>query len=191
MRCLSVSIALALLVAPSLLRAEQAPIRDFVGRWQGSEISKPADDVASNDIRIVVRPRDQGFELAWTDLNTDDRNARPDRTIEARFVPTARPGVFEFAPKPGSFLDRMFASPSTGNPLNGETLLWARVQANTLAVYSLSIDSDGRFDLDHYLWTATEDGLTLRYSRRNQDLDDEVTVEGLLTSIGDGSSIGD
>jgi GH43 family beta-xylosidase len=79
----------------------------------------------------------------------------------------------------------MFASPETGNPLEGETLLWARIDTDMLAVYSLTIDENGGFDLGHYSWTKTEDGLLLHYREQTEALGEEIVIEGRLVPEGE------
>ena len=86
-------------------------------------------------------------------------------------------------PADASLLSRLFADPATGNPLEGETLLWARLGGPTLIVYSLAIGSDGGFDLDRYARTLTDDGMTVRYTRRIEN-DLLLTVEGRLEAAG-------
>jgi len=68
--------------------------------------------------------------------------------------------------------------------LDGETLLWARVDDQTLAVYSMTVDRRGDFNLDHYSWTRTEKGLRLKFSKRTKDLGVETMIEGDLVAEG-------
>ena len=160
-------------------------IEDFAGRWTGKSIERPNESMAPDLLDIEIGPRDGGFELSWNDLAQHDRDASSAKPLTARFVSTNRENVFEYAPETGSFLDRMFASPETGNPLEGETLLWARVDTDMLAVYSLTIDENGGFDLGHYSWTKTEDGLLLHYREQTEELGGEIVIEGRLAATGD------
>jgi hypothetical protein len=170
-------------VAFADLAAAAADIDPFVGRWSGKMIETEAS-IPAETIGIEISERAGGFQLAWKDLARNDEGTPSTSPLKARFVATSRPGVFEFAREPSSFLDRMFASPTTGNPLEGETLLWARLGADTLAVYSLTIDRDGGFDLSHYTWTRTGDALALLYRERTQELGEQVIVEGRLVPAG-------
>ena len=70
-----------------------------------------------------------------------------------------------------------------GNPLTGDTLLWARLQDAKLHVYSLAIDDDGGFALDHSTGELIEGGLVTRYVLRLEN-DRIVTVEGRLERTG-------
>ena len=160
-------------------------IHDFTGRWKGETISSPDDKITPERLSIEIKAAAGGFELFWNDLMRDDGSGWTTKPIEARFIRTDREGVFEYVPETGSFLDRMFASPLSGNPLDGETLLWARIDADMLAVYSLTVGESGRFGLDHYSWTRTEDGLTLRYREQTEQLGEEALIEGKLVPEGE------
>lgn len=159
-------------------------IEGFVGRWSGHGIETPNDAIPAETISIRIDKHGGGFELSWNDLALNDQGVPAAEPLEARFVATDREGVFEFSPKSDSFLDRMFASTENGNPLEGETLLWARIDAATLAVYSLTINENGGFDLDHYSWTKTDGGLALAYRTRTQEVGAEVLLEGHLVPAG-------
>lgn len=174
-----------LLVGPNLAaRAADAPSIDaFLGTWTGQDIATPGVDIAPDALDLRVERDAGGFRIAWHDLTKAGEGGK---LVKARFLPTDRPGVFEYAVESGSFLERMFASPATGNPLEGETLLWARIDVENpiLAVYSMSIDPKGSFDLQHYSWTRTENGLHLTFSHKTQDLDSETRIEGELAAVG-------
>lgn len=173
-------LVVAMLIGLPLVPADSQTIEPFLGNWQGQAVTSADSELLPEDLRVTVAKTASDIQLSWNDLTLPDR-----QRIEARFVHTDRQGVFEYAPEAGSFLDRMFAAPSSGNPLQGETLLWARMEADALAVYSLTIDDQGGFDLDHYSWSRTEEGLRLRFRQRTQNLGDELVVEGLLTQAGD------
>lgn len=160
-------------------------IKDFVGRWPGQSIEQPYNATPSGIIDIEINESSNGFELSWNDLSLNDRGVPDGNALEARFVGTNRQGVFEVVPESGSFLDQMFASPETGNPLDGETLLWARIDTETLAVYSLKIDETGEFNLDHYSWTRTDGGLALLYRKQTQVLGEETLLKGQLVAAGE------
>ena len=87
-------------------------------------------------------------------------------------------------PAAGSLLSRLFADPALGNPLEGDTLLWARLQDDALHVYSLAIDDRGGFALEHSTGQLTQDGMTTRYVLRLEN-EQIVMVEGRLERAGD------
>ena len=155
-------------------------IQAFSGRWVGQIAEMPNDSLAADIITIEIHESSGGFDLSWNDLTRNSKGAPKAAPLEARFVATDRKGVFEFAPENGSFLDRMFSSPEKGNPLEGEALLWARIDADILAVYSLTIDDKGGFSLDHYSWTRTDEGLDLHFQEQTEDLGEKFMIKGKL-----------
>ena len=178
------TVSLALPGAASLA-ADPPSIEPFAGSWKGREVSSVSGETPSPDLlSLEVQGDTDGFRMSWHDLSARDEGKSRAGSIDVRFSPTDRAGVYEYAPNPGSLLTRMFASPATGNPLKGETLLWARVEGPTLAVYSMMIDMEGGFDLDHYTWTRTGDELHLTFSERTEDLGVETTFEGELVADG-------
>jgi hypothetical protein len=148
-------------------------IGGFLGEWSGAEIVAGRGSLAPSALDLRVEQDAGGFAMAWHDLGAGGD------LVEARFLPTDRPGVYEVARESSSFLTRMFAAPATGNPLKGETLLWARIEDPVLAVYSMSVDRKGAMDLAHYTWTRTEDGLRLSFSDSAGS-----RIEGTLAAAG-------
>lgn len=179
-------LVMAFLIGPGhpLLAADPPSIEAFIGNWKGSEITSAPGEAAPNALSTRIEADAGGFRMSWHDLGASGEDGIGSDDLDARFLPSGRPGVFEYAPKSGSLLARMFASPATGNPLKGETLLWARIDGSGLAVYSMRIDPNGGFDLDHYSWTRTEDGLRLSFSKRTEDFGSETVIEGELVKEG-------
>ncbi|MGI9498882.1 MAG: hypothetical protein ACR2P3_02510 [Geminicoccaceae bacterium] len=142
----------ALLIWPGFtLSADDHPsIDSFVGDWKGADVVSKVGRLAPDALTLRIQTVSGGFRTSWRDLGKSGRSEIGSDTTDAQFVLTDRPGVYEYAQKPGSLLTRMFASPATGNPLKGETLLWARIDGPLLAVYSMKVDPEGGFDLDHY-----------------------------------------
>lgn len=166
--------------------AHAAGIEDFFGTWRGTEVSAPSGlEFQADDLDVAIEPYEQGFHMRWTTL--DRAGSEPGFTTqsaEASFSETERPGVYEYDPGGGSLLTSLFAAPATGNPLEGETLLWARLEETALIVYSLSIDPDGGFDLNRYARTLSEDGMVVSYQRRI-DGREPVSIEGRLERAGE------
>ena len=156
-------IALAGALPPPGAEAQDAAtIADFAGTWRGVEVEEVAGAsppaVAPAGLDLTVAPEQRGFRLGW---RWPDGNR-----VEATFAPTGRPGVFDVQASTNPLLG-LFFSPATGNPLEGETLLWSRLEGRTLVLYSLQLDQYGGFGLHRAAWTLQEDGrhLALDYSR--------------------------
>jgi hypothetical protein len=138
-----------LLVGAHGVVADEVSLDDFYGHWRGVEAAaEGAQGVAPADLNLTVRPEGDGFRMRWTTQGSSSGEVAGQRQIEVGFEPTGQPGVFAYRDEPGSLFDRLFASPATSNPLEGETLLWARLVGPTLTVYSLVITREGAFRLD-------------------------------------------
>lgn len=169
-------------VAPVAMAADPFSIDAFVGSWKGDEAASEVGELAPDALALEIEAEAEGFRISWHDLGAGGQSGIGAEVIDARFAPADRPGVYEYEPSSGSLLSRMFASPATGNPLEGETLIWARIDDQTLAVYSMNIDQEGGFDLDHYSWTLTETGLRLTFSKQTEDLGPGAQIQGDLTA---------
>jgi hypothetical protein len=178
--------ALGLLLAPCAAAA--AEIDDFFGDWRGVEVSidapKQSLELKPADLEMSLAGEGGGFRLHSFGLARGQDGGLLPRPFDAVFVLTETPGVFAFQPAAGSLLSRLFADPSTGNPLEGDTLLWARLQDDVLHVYSLAIDERGGFALAHTTAQLAEDGMLTGLSLRLEN-EQIVTVEGLLERVGD------
>jgi hypothetical protein len=173
----------ALLMGSCAASAAEVALEDFFGEWQGVEVSvddgEQAPKLGPSDLDMTVTGEDGGFRIRALALGREPDGTLVARPIEATFAPTVVPGVFAFAPGNGSLLSSLFADPAVGNPLEGDTLLWARLQDDALHVYSLAIDYGGGYVLEHSTGRLTGDGMATRYELRSEN-DRIVTVEGRL-----------
>jgi hypothetical protein len=171
-------VVVSLLFGAGAGAADEVALADFHGEWRGIE-AKGVRGVEADDLSVTIRPDGAGFRMDWTalEIGTDGVAGRDE--IEASFDPTGQPGVFAYREAPGSMLERLFASPASSNPLEGETLLWARLVGPTLTVYSLAIDRDGGFRLDRHEHTLENDSMSY-VGRRRTGEGPIATVEGRL-----------
>ena len=180
--------ATALLVGPCVVSAAEPAIEDFFGEWRGVDVSvddgEQAPKLSPSDLDMTITDEDGGFRIRALALDREPDGTLVARPMDATFAPTEVPGVFAFAPGTGSLLSSLFADPAVGNPLEGDTLLWARLQEDTVHVYSLAIDPGGGYALQHSTGRLTGDGMATRYERRSE-IDRVVTVEGRLERAGD------
>jgi hypothetical protein len=179
-------VAMVTLLAPGVATA--AEIDDFFGDWRGVELSVDGSenlpDLAPADLDMAIAEHGDGFRIEAIALARDAEGVLEPRRFEATFAPTDTPGLFAFEPGGGSLLSSLFADPAVGNPLKGDTLLWARLAEDALHVYSLAIDDQGGFALEHSSGRLTSNGMETRYLLR---LENEriVTIEGHLARAGD------
>lgn len=180
-------VAVGLLLAAGGAAADDATIEDFSGSWRGVELQSSGADEGlefkPEDLDVQIRIAGDGFHMSWTGLARQNGGELTREKAEASFTPTDRPGVYAFDAGDASLFSSLFADPATGNPLEGETLLWARLAGSTLTVYSLSVDDQGGFDLARYARTLTDQGMAVRYTRRIEN-DVILTLEGRLEPAG-------
>jgi hypothetical protein len=179
---LAAMVGALLLAGPA---AHGAGLEDFFGTWRGTEVSAPTGlDFQADDLDVTIEPYEQGFHMRWTTLDRAGSEAGfTAQPAEASFSDTERVGVYEYDPGGGSLLTSLFAAPATGNPLEGETLLWARLEETALVVYSLSIGSHGGFDLNRYARTLSDDGMVASYRRRIEG-SEPILIQGRLERAG-------
>jgi hypothetical protein len=165
-----------------------AGIEDFVGEWRGVEVSvegrAPTFELTPADLDMSIAEEGTGFRVRTFALARGSDGGLAVNPIDALFAPTETPGVFAYEPPAGSLLSSLFADPTVGNPLQGDTLVWARLQDGALHVYSLAIDDRGGFALKHSTGQLTAEGMATRFMLRLEN-EQIVTVEGLLERAGD------
>lgn len=112
--------------------AEAAGIIDrLIGAWQGTT----EDSVVR---RLEIRGGDGGFII--------NGKLADDRSWSAEFVPGPQPAVLVAAERQGGIFD-WFARHTTGDPLEGEPLSWARLEEDGVVIYRLQTPPSGRFEL--------------------------------------------
>lgn len=174
MRLGSVVILGAALFAVPAEAADEAAIRDFFGSWRGVEVEATGAQadlgLTPEDLNIEIGPSGDGFRLQGLAIGRrlPDSIELTSRPTEASFAPTERPGVYAYDPG-GSLFSSLFADPATGNPLEGDVLLWARLEGATLHLYSLSINAHGGFELEHGKGTLDGDVMTIDFEGRMED----------------------
>jgi hypothetical protein len=172
---------------PVTAAAQEASIRDFFGTWRGLDITisdgGAVPELAPGFLDVEIQASGNGFQIRWNALGRTDSKLEL-RDLDTSFVPTDRPGVYAFDAYQGSsLLGRLFASPATGNPLEGQILLWARIEGATLIVYGLSIDPNGHYDLHRHAWTLSGKEMSAQYIRRTEK-PVVLTIEGRLERAG-------
>jgi len=185
MRWRHVAVA-GLALASATASADDPSLADFDGAWQGTELQISGDVrglvLEPGDLDVQIETGPGGFRISWTGLARQAGGDLARHEFDASFDLTDRPGVYAFEPGQTSFFG-LFADPATGNPLEGETLLWARLAGSTLTVYSLAITLDGGFDLDRYARTLGDGGMDVHYTHRMEN-NRVVTIDGRLAPKG-------
>lgn len=173
-----VLIALAGLTAAFLIFASQAraEANPFVGKYDGSaEVVALDGSKIPRDMSVEISETDDGFRVQWTSLTyrTDGRTKEKSYTID--FVSSDREMVYAAAQK-----RNVFGHEVQLDPMKGEPYVWARIEGDTMTVYSLFVGANGGYSLQQYDRTLAEGGLQLRF-QTIRDGEIQRAVETFLT----------
>lgn len=128
-----VAMGLALVAAGPAAFAQQRLPDAFDGKFRGTLSDTIAE--TGGEFTVAISKSDGGFTMTW-----------PPR-IAARFEPAGRPGVFKTRGK--------------SQVLDGVPVYWARIEDETLIVYSAQIDDQGGYRIYNFIYTPSGDGLDL------------------------------
>lgn len=151
-------------------------IADFEGTWQGMGVLETEDSLffAMNrrDLDVSVSGDEDRFTVEWTTItrsgeNPDDPDIRRE-SASLTFSPADHPHVYEAS--------------SSGNPLDGDPMSWARLHGQTLSVYQMVITEGGGYSVSTYDRTLMDGGMLLRFVRL-QDGQPVREVNGQLTRV--------
>ena len=152
---LASTLLVVLLTGPSAAQNDLS-IKAFVGTWQGSGIATAPDDLFNESVRdldVVIRTVGQGFTIDWTTVvrkGPVGNRKTVKRATSKTFQPTARPGIYR--------------GDGGGDLLDGAVLTWARLEKQTLSVFTLEIDETGDMGFSRYDRTLTAIGMELAFT---------------------------
>jgi len=156
--------ACALLVRPA---AAESPLERLFGVYVGTARVEDGEGrpLEQRDLDLTIEPfRRTGFRLRTINVSlVDGRRDLPGvvrREVESIFVPAQRRPYFVEFRDPSLFRPREELQPMAGDPVR-----WAVVDAEGLHVYAFVLLEDGRFELQEAHREPTTDGLALRFLR--------------------------
>lgn len=140
--------------------AGDLPIKAFFGVWKGNAISE--SEISAN-FRVSARDLDVeiqgfavgGFTLRWATVLRQEGD--PNAPVEV-----LKQATVTFIPQPGR--SGVWRAGESADPMQG-AYLWARLEGQTLSVYSLGIAEDGTSDLQVYRRTLGGNGMELEFTR--------------------------
>ena len=148
-----------LLLAFSAARAQDLAQTAFYGTFQGSGFAENNDSIyfgtTVRDLDVIIAPSGSGFSVTWTTIirgggDPSKPNVRR-KTQTATFSPTENTGVFRGTP--------------SGDPLTGNSYIWARIEANTMTVFIMNIGKTGEYNMQSYARTLSGYGMELVFTR--------------------------
>jgi len=154
-------LAIALILAPVALWA--AEFDAFLGTYSGQAEVEVDGKTERRDMSVTISEAENGFELEWTSVIYKADGRTKEGTYSIIFTPSPRDNIYASAMK-----TNVFGKAVPLDPLNGEPYVWARLDGNTLTVYSLFINEVGEYEIQEYHRTLTEGGLDLVFKRVRQ-----------------------
>ena len=152
----ALSAVFALVTALTTTGASAAELKAFYGKFAGEAViefdsrNKGVGSKRKSQVEIKAGP-EKSFELSWTTSWKPDANPARVRTARFIFAPTPQPNTY-------------FAT-TTGNPLLGQALIWARVAGSTLTVYIVGMLDGGVMVSSVYRRTVNGSAMDLEFVR--------------------------
>jgi hypothetical protein len=146
---------------------ETAPIDAFVGDWKGvgikEDIGGPLSATQSMELRDldVNIEKTDGLVISWVT-----------RTHETAKKKSTSVTLFQTAPN-------LFVGDENGDVLNGGTVVWGRIEEQSLIVYVLEVDQNGIYDVSRYERKLSGDRMFLYYTRNH----DGRTVRSVIGEL--------
>ncbi|WP_299551281.1 hypothetical protein [uncultured Tateyamaria sp.] len=163
----------AVLALAAPVRADVAP---FVGYYSGNaEVIQSDGTKIPRDMSVKINETKQGFTVTWTSVTYRASGKVSKKSYTIDFVPSGRGDVYAAAQR-----KNVFGHEVQLDPMKGEPYVWARIDGETLTVYSLFVDTDGGYSLQQYDRTLAEGGLNLHF-QNIQDGEILRAVETFLT----------
>ncbi|MEY8831320.1 hypothetical protein AB9K34_23355 [Sedimentitalea sp. XS_ASV28] len=138
-----------------------ADIGRFVGHYTGSAEMIDMDGTTEpRDMSVTISQTRKGFSVEWTTTRYKSENRIKEATFMIDFLPTDRDGVFSAAMK-----RNVFGHQTQLDPMRGEPYVWARIEGDTLTVFSLFVNDSGGYEMQQFDRTLTQGGLDLKFTR--------------------------
>ncbi len=176
---LAVLVVAALVAFPTAASARNKAlsIAHFYGTFSGGGVAENEDSlyfaVTARDFDVVIGPAGNGFKVTWTSVIRGGGDViKPKvrkKSTSRTFVKGARPG--------------MYNGVSSGDPLSGKEMSWARIKETSLVVYLMVIDKTGAYQLQRYDRKLVGTGMELTFTRL-KDGEKVRTVKGRLVKTG-------
>ncbi|WP_372993912.1 hypothetical protein [Sulfitobacter sp.] len=151
----SICVFLFLLLPASLCAA---PFDRFEGTYTGEAEFTFEGQTQRRDMSTTIKATKTGFTLVWTSVSYKDDGRSKAKTYQISFVPSARENIYTSAMK-----TNVFGKEVPLDPLKGEPFVWAKLEGDTLSVFSLYIDETGDYEIQEFHRTLVAEGLDLKF----------------------------
>jgi hypothetical protein len=141
---------------------ETASVEAFVGDWTGVGLKEDRGDplwpenLEIRDLDINIKKTETGLIISWVTHMRETAEEKGTTTILNQTSPN------------------VFVGNKSGDVLNGDSVVWGRIENQSLIVYILEVDQKGIYNLARYermlldndkmylFFTRTRDGKTVR-----------------------------
>ncbi len=152
---------LGILAAATAVQAREVSIGAFEGVWRGNALSESDISthfrVTARDMDVEIRTgEDRRFSVRWATVLRQTGN--PDAPEEV-----LKEAKIYFAPDPSR--QKVWRQVEAGDPMSDDGYYWARLEDQTLTIYSLGVAGDGTAHLQVYRRTLTDLGMDLEFTR--------------------------
>jgi len=154
--------------------AYAAGFERFEGTYKGAAEVVFDGEAQRRDMSATIEDNKSGFKLSWTSVIYRSDGRKTEKTYTISFVPSGRENIYTSAMK-----TNVFGKEVPLDPLKGEPFVWARVEGDTLSVFSLFIDEVGDYEIQEFHRTLVDAGLELRF-RRVHNGEPSQEIETLL-----------
>ena len=141
--------------------AKAAQPSDFYGQYSGSaELVMSDGRTVQRDMSVRIEPAEDGFSVLWSSTSQRADGTQRTKTYDVEFRPGERPGLYAAA------MERnVFGHEVQLDPMKGEPYVWARIEGDTMSVFSLFINASGGYDIQQFDRTLVDGGLNLEFRR--------------------------
>jgi hypothetical protein len=154
-------LGLALLALP--LPGLAAGVEQFFGTFEGNAKEIVQEEARERDMSVTIAPTDKGFSISWTSVTYKSDGTSREKTYTINFAPSQRDNIY------GSAMQtNIFGKQTPLDPLKGEPFVWARLEGETLSVFSMFITEEGAYEIQEYHRSLVEGGLDLMFRRVKQ-----------------------
>ncbi len=151
--------AAVLIVVLLAATAAQADASRFVGNYSGSAEVLSADGTKiPRDMSVEINVLEEGFRVSWTSTTHRADGSDKVKSYTIDFRPSDREGVYAAAMK-----RNVFGHNVQLDPMKGEPFVWARIDGDTLSVYSLFVTETGGYEIQEFDRTLADGGLQLDF----------------------------
>jgi hypothetical protein len=137
-----------------------ANIEQFEGKYQGEAEFIFEGETERRNMSTTIEVTKTGFVLDWTTVRHKKNGSPQSKTYTVAFIASARENIFKSAMK-----NNVFGKAVPLDPLEGEPFVWARLEGDTLSVFSLFINPVGDYEMQEFHRTLVDEGLKLDFRR--------------------------